>query len=49
MLLSQLGPVRKPICPTLIHDEATGVVVSVVLLVACVYALCRVMAYFNRP
>jgi len=49
MSMLQDGLVRKPICPTLIHDEATGVAICVVLIVLCLYVLFQVMVYFNKP
>lgn len=48
MLFLQLPPVRRPICPTLIHDETTRLVVCVVGIVVCLYVLYRVMRRFNE-
>lgn len=48
MFLLQAELIRKPICPTLVHDESTALAICVILLVLCVYALFRVMAYFNE-
>lgn len=39
--------VRKPICPTFIHDESTRIIVSVIGIVICSYILYRIMKYFS--
>lgn len=41
--------VRKPLCPTLIHDEPTRILVCLVGIVFCSVVLWRVMRYFNSP
>ena len=41
-------PVRTPICPTLLHDDPTRILVCVVLLALCSYCLYRVMRHFGR-
>lgn len=39
--------VNRPLCPTLIHDDTTRLVVVVVLMALSLYALYRVGKYFN--
>lgn len=39
--------VKRPLCPTLIHDEPTRMVVVLVLLALCLYALYRVFRHYD--
>lgn len=39
--------VKRPLCPTLIHDDTTRMVVMAVGLLVCIYAIYRVMRYFD--
>lgn len=47
MILISETVVSRPICPTLIHDEGTKVVVCVLGIVVCLYAIGRAIRYFN--
>lgn len=47
MLLLQRAIVSRPLCPPLIHDDFTRLVVIAVGLVVSLYVLYRVMRYFN--
>ena len=48
MLFLQTTIVNRPLCPTFIHDEPTRMVICVVGLVVCFYALYRVMRHFDE-
>lgn len=39
---------RKPLVPTLIHDESTRVIVIIILLLLSSAILYRVMRYYGR-
>lgn len=47
-LLAQLPPNKKPICPTFITDERTGVLVAATVLVISTFILYRIMRYYGR-
>lgn len=40
-------PVRKPICPTFIHDEPTRMVICIVGIVICSYIIYKIIRYYN--
>ena len=39
--------VRRPLCPTLVHDPLNRLVICVAGLALCAWALWRVMRHFN--
>lgn len=39
--------VNRPLCPALIHDDATRLAVILVLLPLTLYAIYRVMRYYD--
>jgi hypothetical protein len=39
---------RRPVCPTLIHDPTTRLIVTSVLLLISIGILYRVWGYFNE-
>lgn len=45
----QVAVVKKPICPTLIRDESVGVAICVVGIALGLFALRRIIVYFNAP
>lgn len=47
MLFFQTSIVRRPICPTFVHDETTRVVICVVGIILCLLAHYRIIRYFN--
>lgn len=47
MLFLQTSVVRRPICPTFVHDDTTRVVICVVGIVLCLWANYRILKYFN--
>lgn len=47
MLFLQTSIVRRPLCPTFVHDETTRVVICVVGIVLCLYANYKILKYFN--
>lgn len=50
ILLSQHAlKVNKPICPTLIHDDATRLLVIWILLPITIYILYRILKYYDNP
>jgi len=49
-MLAQALPVNKhPICPTLVHDETTRLVIMIALLSLSCLTLWKVMKHFNEP
>ena len=48
ILVSQIETlVKKPLCPTLIHDETNRLVIILCMLVPTYFILWKVMRYFN--
>lgn len=41
-------PIRKPICPTFIHDDPTRIVICIIGIIICGYVLYKIMKYFNE-
>jgi len=39
--------VTKPLCPRIIHDETIGLIVSVIGIILCSFALYRILKYYN--
>lgn len=47
MIFLQTTIVRRPLCPTLVHDEPTRIVLCVVGLVVCSYLIYRIMRHYG--
>jgi hypothetical protein len=41
--------IRKPICPTFIHDDFTRISVLIISITICLYILFKIMRYYGRP
>lgn len=48
MIMQVVTIVRKPICPTLVHDETTRVIICVVGIVISILCMYKLMVYFNK-
>ena len=40
--------IKKPICPVLISDQQTAVLVSWIVLVVCVVSLYKIVKYYGK-
>lgn len=40
--------VNKPLCPTLIHDDNTRLIVIVISLVITLFAIYKIMRYYGQ-
>lgn len=41
-------PIRKPICPTFIHDDTTRIIVFIIAIIICFYLFIKQMRYYNE-
>lgn len=41
-------PIRKPICPTFIHDDTTRLIVCVIGSIICFYICYKMLNRFNK-
>jgi len=39
--------VRRPICPTFIHDDGTKIIVCAVGLFICIYIFYKIVRYYS--
>jgi hypothetical protein len=47
MIMQVVTIVRKPICPTLVHNDSLRLIICGVGIVVCSYILYRFMKYFS--
>lgn len=47
MIAQTVSIVKRPICPTFIHDDPTRIFISLILLLALSAILFKIMRYYN--
>jgi len=47
LFLQTVTIVKRPICPTFVHDDTTRMVICVVGTLLCIYLHYRILKYFN--
>lgn len=49
MIAQSLSIVKKPICPTFVHDDLTRLIIIGVLLPVVLFILWKIIVYYERP
>lgn len=47
MIAQVINSIRRPICPTFIHDDQTKIIISLIGICLLSYILYRILNYFN--
>lgn len=48
MIMQVVTIVRKPICPTFVHDETTRIIICTIGIIIGVFYIYKIMVYFNK-
>lgn len=48
MIMQVVTIVRKPICPTFVHDETTRIIICTIGIIIGVFCIYKIMVYFNK-